>query len=159
MMVNIVSALKRLPKDYGINGFPLPALLLKRANKVMGVFLVSTGGIVGTVADPKLIFATALKSAACGIILAHNDPSGDLQTSEAVIDVTKKLQVGCKFLEIQMGLYGLSSVLNQRHNLHFVILFNKCRSINSQVVVKRNYFSPNIPSLYPNPNPSQGLFA
>lgn len=26
-MVNIVSALKRLPKDYGINGFPLPASL------------------------------------------------------------------------------------------------------------------------------------
>jgi len=28
--------------------------------------------MVGTVADPKVIFACALKAGACGIILAHN---------------------------------------------------------------------------------------
>ena len=46
-------------------------LLLNRANKVMGIFEVSSGGIAGTVADPKLIFGCALKAAASGIILAH----------------------------------------------------------------------------------------
>lgn len=46
-------------------------LLMNRANKVLGVLDVSQGGISGTVADPKIIFVTALKAAACGIILAH----------------------------------------------------------------------------------------
>jgi hypothetical protein len=46
-------------------------LLINRANKVLGVLEVSQGGISGTVADPKIIFVTVLKAAACGIILAH----------------------------------------------------------------------------------------
>lgn len=46
-------------------------ILLNRANKVLGIFDVSHGGIPGTVADPKLIFGCALKAAASGIILAH----------------------------------------------------------------------------------------
>lgn len=46
-------------------------MLLNRYNKVIGIFAVSSGGIAGTVADPKLIFACALKAAASGIILAH----------------------------------------------------------------------------------------
>jgi DNA repair protein RadC len=31
-------------------------ILLNRYNKVIGIFTVSSGGIAGTVADPKLIF-------------------------------------------------------------------------------------------------------
>jgi len=46
-------------------------LLLNRANKVLGIFEVSNGSATGTVADPKLIFAAAIKANACGIILAH----------------------------------------------------------------------------------------
>ncbi len=39
-------------------------LLLNRANKVLGIYGVSCGGMTGTVADPKLIFSTALKGCA-----------------------------------------------------------------------------------------------
>ena len=46
-------------------------LLLNRYNKVIGIFTVSSGGIAGTIADPKIIFGCALKAAASGIILAH----------------------------------------------------------------------------------------
>ena len=46
-------------------------LLLNRANKVLGIYEVSSGGIAGTVADPKLIFSAALKGCASSIILAH----------------------------------------------------------------------------------------
>src|SRR5688572_13024292 len=44
-------------------------LLLNRANRLLGILPVSAGGVSGTVADPKIIFATALKVPACGIIL------------------------------------------------------------------------------------------
>ena len=77
-------------------------LLINRANKVLGVLEVSQGGISGTVADPKIIFSTALKAAACGIILSHNHPSGNLTPSQADIDLTKKLKEGGKFLEISI---------------------------------------------------------
>src|SRR5690554_8038848 len=46
-------------------------LLLNRANRVLGIYEVSTGGVSGTVADPKLVFAAAIKSNASAIILAH----------------------------------------------------------------------------------------
>jgi DNA repair protein RadC len=46
-------------------------LLLNRGNKVLGVFEASSGGVTGTVADPKLIFVAALKANACAIIISH----------------------------------------------------------------------------------------
>ncbi|MFZ5973775.1 MAG: JAB domain-containing protein [Bacteroidota bacterium] len=77
-------------------------MLTNRANKVLGIFEVSTGGISGTVADPKLIFAAAIKAAASGIILSHNHPSGNLQPSQADIDLTRKIKEAGRFLEIQL---------------------------------------------------------
>ena len=46
-------------------------LVLNRANQVLGIIPVSTGGVAGTVADPKLIFAAALKANSSSIILGH----------------------------------------------------------------------------------------
>ncbi len=46
-------------------------ILLNRASKVIGVKTISTGGITGTVADPKLIFQTALLCHATSLVLAH----------------------------------------------------------------------------------------
>src|SRR3989337_2116376 len=45
-------------------------LLLNRANKVLGVYEVSSGGVSGTVADPKLIFVAALKANASSIVIS-----------------------------------------------------------------------------------------
>ncbi len=77
-------------------------MLVNRANKVLGIFDLSTGGVTGTVADPKLIFAAAIKGAACGIIMAHNHPSGNLSPSQADIDLTRKIKEGGRLLEIQL---------------------------------------------------------
>ena len=77
-------------------------MFLNRANKVLGIFNVSTGGVCGTVADPKLIFAAALKTTACSIILAHNHPSGNLRASHADIELTRKVRDGGRLLDIQL---------------------------------------------------------
>lgn len=77
-------------------------LLLKRDNRVLGIFEVSTGGVSSTVVDPKLIFVTALKTNASSIILAHNHPSGNLSPSESDKVLTKKLKEGGKLLDIQV---------------------------------------------------------
>nr|WP_262249906.1 JAB domain-containing protein [Parapedobacter soli] len=47
-------------------------LLTNNANKVLGIYEISTGGVAGTIADPKVIFSAAVKTNASGIILAHN---------------------------------------------------------------------------------------
>lgn len=78
------------------------AMFTNRANKVLGIYEVSTGGIAGTVADPRLIFVAALKVGASGVILSHNHPSGNLKPSQADIDLTRKIKEAGRFLEIQL---------------------------------------------------------
>ena len=46
-------------------------VLMNRAQRVLGIYELSTGGVAGTVADPKLVFTAALKANACNIILSH----------------------------------------------------------------------------------------
>ena len=77
-------------------------LLLSRANQVLGVFRASSGGITGTVADPRLIFVAALKANAVSIILAHNHPSGNLKPSRADEDLTMKIKEAGTFLDIKV---------------------------------------------------------
>ena len=75
-------------------------LLLNRANRIIKAKSVSTGGISGTVADPKIIFKIALDHTASGIILVHNHPSGNLKPSEADKKLTKKIAASGSFLDI-----------------------------------------------------------
>lgn len=75
-------------------------ILLNRANRVLGILDISTGGVSGTVADPKVIFGAALKAAASSIILAHNHPSGNLKPSQADIALTHKIIAAGAFLDI-----------------------------------------------------------
>jgi DNA repair protein RadC len=77
-------------------------LFLNRANMIKGWYQISTGGISGTVADPKLILGIALKTASCCLILSHNHPSGNMKPSDADIKLTEKIKNACKFMDIQV---------------------------------------------------------
>lgn len=77
-------------------------ILVNRANRVLGLSLISTGGVSATIVDAKVIFALALKANASGIILAHNHPSGKLFPSTADRDLTQKLKKGGKYLDIDV---------------------------------------------------------
>jgi DNA repair protein RadC len=77
-------------------------MLLNRANRVIGVYKVSNGGLTGTVADIRLIFVAALKAAAGSIILAHNHPSGNLNPSGEDSRLTQKIKDAGKLLDIQV---------------------------------------------------------
>lgn len=75
---------------------------LNRANKVIGEKQISIGGVTGTVADPKVIFRSAIEMLASSIILAHNHPSGNLKPSKADIDLTKKMKEAGALMEIEV---------------------------------------------------------
>ena len=75
-------------------------LFLNRANYVKGILRLSRGGLTGTVADPRILFATALKGLAVGIIAGHNHPSGSIKPSSQDIELTKKIKEIGRFHEI-----------------------------------------------------------
>jgi DNA repair protein RadC len=77
-------------------------LYLNRANKVIGSYQLSKGGITGTIADVRLILSVALKTLATGLILAHNHPSGNLKPSEADIQLTQKVKDAAKLMDIEV---------------------------------------------------------
>ncbi len=75
-------------------------LLLNRANEILRPVQISTGGVSGTVADPKLIFKQAIEHLASAMILFHNHPSGNLTPSQADKDLTRKLKDAGRLLDI-----------------------------------------------------------
>jgi len=75
-------------------------VLLNRANIVIREVQISAGGVSGTVADPKMIFKTALEHLASSMILVHNHPSGNLNPSQADRDLTRKLKEAGTVLEV-----------------------------------------------------------
>ena len=77
-------------------------ILLNKAQRVLGIYEMSTGGVSGTVADPRLIFIAALKANAVNIVLSHNHPSGNLQPSKADEELTYKIKQCGILLEIKV---------------------------------------------------------
>ncbi len=77
-------------------------VFLNRANRVTGVYDASSGGITGTVADPRLILAASIKSLAVSIILSHNHPSGNLKPSRADEELTLKIKEAAKYHDIRV---------------------------------------------------------
>lgn len=77
-------------------------LYLNNANKVIGYYRHTTGGLTSSLIDTRLILATALKSLSTGIIICHNHPSGALVPSQSDIKLTSSLKTASKQMEIQL---------------------------------------------------------
>ena len=77
-------------------------LMLNRANRVLGKFKVSQGGLSGTVIDTRIILKKALDNLASSIIVCHNHPSGNKQPSDADVKITEKLKKAAEMLEIKL---------------------------------------------------------
>jgi DNA repair protein RadC len=77
-------------------------LLLNRMNIVLGWIKLSAGGTAGTIVDPKMVFGIALQTNACGIMLSHNHPSGNLLPSKNDVALTHNIVNSGKLLEITL---------------------------------------------------------
>ena len=78
------------------------ALYLNRSHTVTDRVCISSGGVAGTVVDPKMVFKGAIQHLASAIILAHNHPSGQLKPSQPDIALTKKLSQAGLLLDINV---------------------------------------------------------
>jgi DNA repair protein RadC len=77
-------------------------LFLNNSMKVLHKSQLSKGGITGTVVDLRIVFKLALEQNATSIVLVHNHPSGSLQPSTADFEITKKIQIAGKTLDISV---------------------------------------------------------
>jgi DNA repair protein RadC len=77
-------------------------VFLNRANKINHFEIISSGGITGTVADPRIILKKALEEDAVSLILCHNHPSGNLKPSKADEELTLKIKEAAKYFDINV---------------------------------------------------------
>ena len=77
-------------------------MLLNNANRVKGIYEVSSGGITGTMVDLRIVFAVVLKSLTTAVILAHNHPSGTLKPSEADKALTEKIKKAALLFDVKV---------------------------------------------------------
>ena len=77
-------------------------LYLNNANKIIHKAQLSKGGITGTVVDIRLVLKMALEYNALSIVLSHNHPSGKLIASDSDIELTQKIKIAVKQLDMNL---------------------------------------------------------
>lgn len=75
-------------------------IYLNRSNRAVHFYLVSQGGMSGTVADPRILLQMALMVGAVSMILCHNHPSGSLRPSHADRELTLKIREAARYHDI-----------------------------------------------------------
>lgn len=77
-------------------------LLMNRSNETIGFAKISQGGVSGTVVDVKIICKYAIDSLSCGVIMAHNHPSGNTMPSPQDKQISKKLREALMWIDITL---------------------------------------------------------
>jgi DNA repair protein RadC len=80
----------------------LIGLYLNSRNQVIAHHVISIGTVNATLVHPREVFKLAIMKNACGIIIAHNHPSGGIDPSVADLNVTKRLIDAGKILGIEI---------------------------------------------------------
>jgi DNA repair protein RadC len=75
---------------------------LNRSNRIIQYQVISSGGITGTVADPRIILKKAVELDAINLILSHNHPSGSLKPSKADEELTFKIKEAAKYFDMKV---------------------------------------------------------
>ncbi len=75
---------------------------LNGAHEVLAVRVLTMGLVNKTMIHPREVFAEPIKERACGIIVAHNHPSGRLEPSEEDRSITHRLKEASEILGIPL---------------------------------------------------------
>jgi DNA repair protein RadC len=77
-------------------------LLLDVKNRLLGMQVITIGTATETLASPRDIFREVIRQGATRVIIAHNHPSGNLEPSDADIELTRQMLAGAQLLAIPM---------------------------------------------------------
>ena len=94
------------------------AIYTNVANEVIGYSVIGKGTDCESIASTKIAYQKALLAGANGMVLMHNHPSGNIDPSEADIELTQKFIDAGKLVEV--------SLID-----HLVVGYGNCQSIRS----------------------------
>ena len=77
-------------------------LTLDGANRLISKRIITIGTLTSSLVHPREVFAEAISDRAASIIVAHNHPSGNLQSSDADRQVTERLKEAGTLLGINL---------------------------------------------------------
>ncbi len=75
-------------------------IVMNRANKVLGVAEIGSGGTTACIMDIKVIMQILLETNASAFIIVHNHPSGNAKPSDNDIKITKQIKEASKLYDI-----------------------------------------------------------
>lgn len=78
-------------------------LLLDARNRVVGQQVISIGTLTASLVHPREVFKAAILRNAASIILAHNHPSGEIEPSEADLELTRRIADAGRLLGINLA--------------------------------------------------------
>ena len=77
-------------------------ILLNGNHEIIKNKVLFVGGLSAATVDLRVVFYTAIKNLASGIIVYHNHPSGNCEPSKQDLETTKRLKDAGKLLGIQL---------------------------------------------------------
>ena len=89
-------------------------ILLNAKNEVIGLNIVSTGSICGTIVHPREVFKPAILANASAIILCHNHPSDGVEPSTEDKIITKAMVKAAKIIDIRVHEHLIISMYEDR---------------------------------------------
>lgn len=78
------------------------AVLLDARHRILGLRVISTGGLLGAPVHPRDVFAPAVREGAASMVVAHNHPSGDPTPSPEDHAVTDRLREAAELIGIRL---------------------------------------------------------
>jgi DNA repair protein RadC len=77
-------------------------MYMNNAANVIGSRVLSTGGMSGTIIDPRVVLGVGLAIGAVRMVICHVHPSGVLKPSEEDIRITNRVKEGGKIVDIEL---------------------------------------------------------
>jgi DNA repair protein RadC len=89
--------------------------LLNAKNEMIGLNIVSVGGLSSAPVHPREVLKPAILANAAAMVLAHNHPSNDLEPSPDDINVTRKIIRAAEIVGIQVHEHLIISMEDDRY--------------------------------------------
>lgn len=102
--VNTPEAVANVLQDYfeGRDREEFVVVLLDTANTMIGLSVLSVGGLAAAIVEPRQVFKTAFLANAASIICAHNHISGNPEPSREDIRITRQLVEAGKLMGVPL---------------------------------------------------------
>ena len=90
-------------------------ILLNARNEIIGLNIVSIGGLSSASVVPREVYKPAILANAAAIILCHNHPSNNLEPSREDLELTRRIIQAAKVIGIQIHEHLIISLEDDRY--------------------------------------------